>query len=204
MFNKIICIFTILIALSIQSQAIKEKNIQQEIESSIKDIQNISLNKTIDKSIKFEQISKIIDKFFDYKLISRLTLGKRYIKLSKKEKIDFQNAFTNNLKKTYINTLLSYKKGKILIDKTEKIKSTRIILYTKFIQDTSKYEVNYKLYKKKKRDKWKIYDVDIMGVSFVKTYKNQFSQFLKSKNIKDLIIKLNNLKDNEHKNKDKK
>ena len=204
MFNKIISIFTILIALSIQSQAIKEKNIQQEIESSIKDIQNISLNKTIDKSIKFEQISKIIDKFFDYKLISRLTLGKRYIKLSKKEKIDFQNAFTNNLKKTYINTLLSYKKGKILIDKTEKIKSTRIILYTKFIQDTSKYEVNYKLYKKKKRDKWKIYDVDIMGVSFVKTYKNQFSQFLKSKNIKDLIIKLNNLKDNEHKNKDKK
>ena len=176
MFNKIICIFTILIALSIQSQAIKEKNIQKEVESSIKNIQKISINKIIDTNVKFQQISKIIDKFFDYKLISRLTLGKKYIKLSKKEKINFQNALTNNLKKTYIKTLLSYKKGKILIDKTEKIKSTRIILYTKFIQDTSKYEVNYKLYKKKKRDKWKIYDVDIMGVSFVKTYKNQVAK----------------------------
>ena len=199
MFNKIIYIFTIICSLNIQSMAMEEKNIQKDVESTILQIKNISSNKTINKSIKFDKISKLIDKFFDYQLISRLTLGKKYKTLSKKEKIDFQEAFTNNLKKTYIDTILSYKNGDILIDKTEKLKKTRIVLYTKLIQDTSIYNINYKLYKNIQKDNWKIYDLNIMGVSFIKTYQNQFLQFLKSKNIQDLIIKLNNIKSNQDK-----
>jgi len=49
----------------------------------------------------------------------------------------------------------------------------------------------YKLYKSKHN--WKIYDIEIEGVSIIITYRSQFSQVLRKGTIDDLLKKLEGL-----------
>ena len=55
-------------------------------------------------------------------------------------------------------------------------------------------EIVYKFYKPKKpisgKDKWLIYDVEILGVSILKTDKAQFREFLQTKTIFELMKEL--------------
>ena len=50
-------------------------------------------------------------------------------------------------------------------------------------------EMIYKFYKKKNQQ-WNVYDVEIMGVSIVQTYRSQFAGILKNQSIEDLLKKL--------------
>jgi phospholipid transport system substrate-binding protein len=48
--------------------------------------------------------------------------------------------------------------------------------------------MQYKLYKSKQE--WKIYDIEIQGVSLISTYRSQFDEILRNKTIDDLLVKL--------------
>jgi phospholipid transport system substrate-binding protein len=37
---------------------------------------------------------------------------------------------------------------------------------------------------------WLVYDIEILGVSIVQTYRSQFAGFLKTNNLNDLLTKL--------------
>ena len=50
--------------------------------------------------------------------------------------------------------------------------------------------MTYKLYKSKKD--WKIYDLEIQGVSIIRSYRSQFSSILESGTVDDLLLKLEN------------
>ena len=46
----------------------------------------------------------------------------------------------------------------------------------------------YKLYKSKQG--WRIYDLEIQGVSLISTYRSQFDEILRNKTVDDLLAKL--------------
>jgi phospholipid transport system substrate-binding protein len=46
----------------------------------------------------------------------------------------------------------------------------------------------YKLYKSKQG--WRIYDIEIQGVSLISTYRSQFDEILRKKTVDDLFAKL--------------
>jgi phospholipid transport system substrate-binding protein len=46
----------------------------------------------------------------------------------------------------------------------------------------------YKLYEL--NNTWKIYDIEVEGVSIIRSYRAQFDEFLQSGTIEDLILKL--------------
>ena len=46
----------------------------------------------------------------------------------------------------------------------------------------------YKLYQSE--SDWKIYDVEIQGVSIIRSYRSQFSEILKNGTFDDLMLKL--------------
>ena len=47
----------------------------------------------------------------------------------------------------------------------------------------------YKLYDSKKKG-WQIYDVEVEGVSLIRSYKTQFDEILRHGTISDLLVKL--------------
>jgi len=83
---------------------------------------------------------------------------------------------------------LIFGKGFVVIDDPIKVKN-RIHLPTHLMRKNEKRDVLYKFYKSKKRG-WLIYDVDILGVSIIQTYRTQFSGILKENSFDVLLEKL--------------
>ena len=61
----------------------------------------------------------------------------------------------------------------------------RIHVLTHLVSGDESIEVLYKLYKS--RQGWKIYDVEILGVSIIQTYRSQLQSALKKGSIDDLL-----------------
>ena len=128
-----------------------------------------------------------MDSSFDYELMSRLSLGHMWRDISESQQKEFTNLFTKKLKNSYVEKLDLYTDELVQILGTEQTKRNRITLNTQLIGKESKHDINYKFYKKKNEDNWLIYDVDLLGVSIIQTYRKQFSGFLKEKSFSDLL-----------------
>ena len=145
----------------------------------------------LSKVQKGEEIVSIMNPSFDYSLMSRLSLGKTWKTISTEQKNEFISIFTNKMKDSYIEKLDLYTDELVEVLGTEQTKKTRITLKTQLIGKDEKHDINYKFYKKKNEDTWYIYDVDLVGVSIIQTYRKQFSGFLKEKSFNDLLAHLN-------------
>ncbi len=181
----------ILLFLSVVSlYAIKEQNIQKTMDNKVRKVLNVLKDKTLSLTQKNKKNIRIIDDVFDYYTMSRISLGKRWKSLSKNEKIQFSNAFEKKIKHSYLDKLRLYNNEKVIIKKLKKVKPNRITLETQVIGLNETYKVIYLFYKDKHNNHWYIYDVNLVGVSIIQTYRKQFSEFLKTKSVKQLIESL--------------
>jgi len=168
----------------------EEANIKSEMESKIQTITTVLQTKGLSSEAKKEQIAPTIDTIFDYQTMSKISLGKKWKSLSSEEQERFTQKFESKLKNSYFEKLELYTDQKVLVKEQEKVKSTRIQLHTEIIGADETYEVIYKFYKVKASTDWRIYDVEITGVSIIQTYRKQFSEFLKTKSFNELLESL--------------
>lgn len=191
--KRISSLFLALSILAASAFAIEEDKIKDVMKEKIDLVISILQIKEESKDSKTLKIFTIMDKFFDYKIMSQISLGKDWHTLSSGQKEEFIKAFELKLKNSYIDKLDLYTDEKIEIHSLEKLNPKRIRLLTYLIGKDDKYEIEYKFYKNDKND-WLIYDVNIIGVSIMQTYRQQFAGYLKNNSFKDLLISLNNSK----------
>lgn len=148
-------------------------------------------NKDLPIEEKKEKVVGIVRDAFDFPLMAKLTLGRKYWPdLSIEKKKRFTVLFVHRLQSSYIDKLDLYKDEEVTINKPVQVKR-KIHVLTKLISGTKKIDMLYKLYKSKKRG-WLIYDVEIQGVSLITTYRSQFNEVLRTGTIDDLFMKLEN------------
>jgi len=187
MLKKII----ILLLLSVVSTyAIEEQNIQKVMDTKVRQVLNILKDKTLSHHQKDQKNVRVIDDVFDYNTMAQISLSKKWKSLSKNEKIQFSKAFEQKIKHSYLDKLRLYNNEKVIIKNLKKVKSNRITLETQVIGLDDNYKVIYLFYKKKQNSQWYIYDVELVGVSIIQTYRKQFSEFLKTKSVNQLIKSL--------------
>lgn len=144
----------------------------------------------ISDDITSKKIFKIFDPVFDYKLMSILALGpKVWRDLSAKQRAEFTKKFIHRLKDSYKSKLDMYKGQKIDVEGIQKIRKNRIHLLSTIKDKKQKFDIVYKFYKSKNKQ-WYIYDVDVLGVSIIQTYRSQFSDELKKISFNELLKKL--------------
>jgi len=189
-------LFMILLSLLIIQQSLlatEQEDLKKHFLNKIDEVVKIVQSEK-DKSIRNRKIVDILNPTFDFVLMAKLSLGKIWKTLGDSQKEEFVKEYVNRMKNSYSSKLDSYSDQKIEISDIKKSKKNRIELITNLINNGDKLEISYKFYKPKKikenKDKWLIYDVVILGVSILKTDKAQFSEFLQSKSIEDLIIQL--------------
>lgn len=180
-----------LLLLSVVSlYAIEEHNIKQVMDTKVNKVLNILKNKSLSQQQKEKQCVVLIDDVFDYNTMSQISLGRSWATLTKKEKTQFSNAFEKKIKHSYLDKLRLYNNQKVIIGNLKKIKPNRITFETQIIGLDDTYKVIYLFYKNTQNNQWYIYDVDLAGVSIIQTYRKQFSEFLKTKSVKQLIESL--------------
>ncbi len=170
--------------------ALDEGKIEEVMNLKIQEITVMLQDENLSKEAKQSRIYTVIDPVFEYEIMSKISLGKAWKTLSEKQKEDFTAKFEEKLKSSYYDKLELYTDQKVLVKGVEKLKSNRIKLYSDIVGKEDTYEVIYKFYKAKESDDWLIYDVDITGVSIIQTYRKQFSEFLKTKSVDELIESL--------------
>jgi len=151
-------------------------------------IVSILQKKDIENKVKEKQISKIVSPIFDFPLMAYLSLGrKHWPKFTPPQRDKFTQLFTERLKKSYWEKIALYKDEKVLFKQKVQKKKT-IYIPTELIHKDKKVAILYKLRKIDKR--WKIYDVEIQGVSILLSYRSQFDEILRHGTVKDLLSRL--------------
>lgn len=137
---------------------------------------------------KNKEIDDIAAPMFDFPLMAKLTLGKKFWpRLNEEERERFEALFIERFKKTYLDKIAEFGDEKILYERAvESEKKAEISTY--LISKDKKTSILYKLYKSEAD--WKIYDVEIEGVSIIRSYRSQFSDVLEKGTPEDLLSKL--------------
>ncbi|WP_170019696.1 ABC transporter substrate-binding protein [Campylobacter sp. RM16190] len=184
-FLKIICAMF----LSVSLFAISESEIKPSVESATQNAIKVLKDKNLNKDEKADKIFAIFDPFFDYKQMAKISLSKRYDALSDAQKEQFDKAFETRLKNSYVDKLLSYNDQQINLKEFTKPNEKRYWLNGEVVGEGKSYPFVYKFYDAKDRG-WLIYDLDILGVSIVQTYRSQFGSLLEKGSFEDLLKRL--------------
>jgi phospholipid transport system substrate-binding protein len=186
--TELILILAILVLIPFQGFAATPK---ETVESGVNTVIGILGDPDFKAKPKDEKISIIgaeIDNFFDFKELSRRTLGKHWKKMSAEQQTEFVQLFKELLQGVYADRLLAYSDQKVLFDKEIMLKKGRAEVQT-FLQtsDGKKIPLFYRL--TDKSGTWKVYDMIIEGVSMVKNYRTQFRQII-AKDSPDKLLQI--------------
>lgn len=166
----------------------KTSDVEVLLKEKIDKVLVLLKNKEMDKSKRNSAIIDVVEPMFDFQLMAKLSLGKKYWpSLSKDEKSEYSDLFIKRMKESYLEKMDLYTDEDMLYDKAEEVGS-KVHMRTYLASKDDKLEMIYKFYKSE--ESWKVYDVEIEGVSIIQTYRSQFDGVLRDGTVKDLIAKL--------------
>jgi len=144
--------------------------------------------KDLDQQAKKIEINEIVTPMFDFALMAKLTLGRKYWpNLSREKKEKFTQLYIELLKTSYLDKLALYTDEKIIFEPPAQVKK-KVQIPTQLVSKDRRTSILYKLYKP--ADDWKVYDLEIQGVSIIRSYRSQFGEILQSGTIDDLLLKM--------------
>ena len=137
---------------------------------------------------KNNEVVEIVTPMFDFPLMAKLSLGRKYWPdLTQDKKDRFTELFVKRLRKSYLDKLTTYTDEKISYESPVAIKK-KIHIPTHLISKGKKISMLYKLYPS--NNIWKIYDIEIQGVSIIRSYRSQFREILQKGTFDDLLQRM--------------
>ena len=167
-----------------ENKASAEKLLKENLAAVFAVLQKQDLN----QEAKNHEIIDIVNPMFDFSLMAKLTLGRRYWPgLTPGQKEIFTQLFIKRLRASYLDRLTLYTDEKVLYESSVEVKK-KIHIPTYLVAKDKKISIFYKFYNSDSN--WKIYDLEIQGVSIIRSYRSQFYEILRSGTFDDLLTKL--------------
>ncbi|OGH01900.1 MAG: hypothetical protein A2600_09535 [Candidatus Lambdaproteobacteria bacterium RIFOXYD1_FULL_56_27] len=162
--------------------------VQKLVQVKITQVIDLLRDKKMAKPERNKRILDVVVPIFDFKTMAQLSLGKKYwTEMTPAQQAEFSELFVKRLQESYLEKLDLYTDEDVAVDEAVLVKS-RIHVRSFLVSKTDKKEMIYKFYQVD--EQWKVYDVEILGVSIVQTYRSQFDGLLKSGGIEPLLAKL--------------
>ncbi len=180
-----------LLSMLVVGQSVRAENIipaQDLLQKNLAAVVAVLQKKDLAPETKKQEIVDIVTPMFDFALMAKLTLGRKYwpdLKAEQQEK--FTQLFIRRLRATYLDSLTLYTGEKIFFEPPVEVKQ-KIHIPTYLLSKDKKISILYKFYESE--NNWKIYDLEIQGVSIVRSYQSQFHQILQTGTFEDLLAKM--------------
>lgn len=145
-----------------------------------------------------EKIWNLVKDVFDFRAISMRALGRNWRDFSDPQRDQFTEAFTELLKNTYLNRVKGEERSeKVEFLEQDLITDNRAVVRTLLHTEDTQIPIDYSLLLR--GDEWRVYDVNIEGVSMVKNYRTQFAEILNNESPDALIerVKEKNIENQE-------
>lgn len=166
------------------------KKVDQLIRKTVDRVMTVVRNNELNADEKAEKIMGVVTLVFDLPLMAKLTLGKKnWPKFSMKQREIFTSLFMKQLRETYMGNVEMVADEEVVFDDPF-YKSKKVHMMTRVITKENPIDIFYKLYFKKKTKKWRVYDVEIQGISIVKSYGMQYDQVLQNETVETLLQKM--------------
>ncbi|MEW6076797.1 MAG: ABC transporter substrate-binding protein [Thermodesulfobacteriota bacterium] len=138
---------------------------------------------------KRKQIMDVVNPVINFPLMAKLSLGKEnWARLSPEERDRFVDLFVTRLKNSYLDKTSLYSDLTITYEAATE-EGDKVFVPTLLKTKNDVIKVVYRFYSAEGR--WQVYDVEIEGVSFIKSYRSQFDEILAKGSVADLFVELN-------------
>jgi phospholipid transport system substrate-binding protein len=150
----------------------------------------------LDQKLKERIIDQIVSPTFDFQLMGQLALGRtHWPKLDAAQREKFVRLFETRLKALYLEKTSLYKNQKTVLKPAER-KKNLVQIPMILTSEEGETALLYKLSetgdptKIRTGGRWRIYDVEINGVSILLTYRSQFDDILRHGTVQDLLAQM--------------
>ncbi len=189
----ILSLFVTFFGIDLPARAADDSSITEEprklIEKTAERIVAILAREDEPTEVRIHEIEKIAYDIFDFTTMSKLVLARNWRKLSKEKRAEFVREFKQHLSRTYGTRLDRYNQEKVEVYGTQLEPRNDVSVKTRIVGGQfDGAEISYRL--RKRKDRWRIIDVVIEGVSLVSNYRSQFAEVLNGGTIDDLIAKM--------------
>jgi phospholipid transport system substrate-binding protein len=137
-----------------------------------------------------ELVEKYLLPHFDIQYSARLVLGKHWANATPEQRERFANAFYHTLVDNYGSALAEFTSDRLKVFPTKvEPNADRASVRTEVIRDNGdKVPVSYSL--RKTDDGWKAWDVVIEGISYVKSFREDFGAAIDSQGLDAVIERI--------------
>jgi phospholipid transport system substrate-binding protein len=132
-------------------------------------------------------LEETIARRFDYREMSKRTLGSYWSRLTDTERTEFVDVFKGFLSDRYAGKIEGYTGEKVQY-LSERLEGQFAEVRTKLVSSKVEIPMDYRLINKEGR--WYAYDIVADGVSLVKNYRSQFEKILKTGSYEELVSRL--------------
>ena len=145
------------------------------------------------KAGDFGRISALVDETImphvDFNRMTALAVGRGWRKATPDQREALIKEFRVLLLRTYSGAMSQIKDETVRMKKLRaKPDATKVIVRSEIVGRGDPIQLNYRLQNKK--NKWRIYDLNVLGVWLVETYRGQFKQITNRDGIDGLISTL--------------
>lgn len=164
-----------------QARAFIEKHVNEALEQL--------KNKKLDQNARRKRVVEISERMFDLPLMAKLSLGRAHWgKLDEAQRKRFTELFVAQLKASYAEKVDLLTDEKVEFEEPVEKSPGKYEMPTAVVAKDKRYKMLYKLYL---RDGSPVaYDVEIDGISVVRSYGAQYDQFLADKGVEELLARM--------------
>ena len=193
--KKIACLLLAFLLFSHVVVADVEHEAGKLLKRSVDKIFTVLSDKELTIDQKKNKVIEITNPVFSFSLMAKLSLGKvHWSQFNAKQKAEFTDLYTKLFQNFYIEKLDFFSNETIVFQPATTMGKKKIQIQSALISKGTQYSMLYKMFKT--RDSWKIYDLEIEGVSLLRSYRSQYHHFLKKGGIEGLLAKMREIKEN--------
>lgn len=133
-------------------------------------------------------IKKIIKENFNFDKMAKQALGRFWQTLDEVHRAEFKAIFQDLFQDSYTRMVLDFLGKEDIRYTKEHVKQGKALVKTTIVRLNDEIPVDYSLAPVKKE--WRIWDVNIDGVSIVKNYKRAFTRIIKRESFEALLQKM--------------
>ncbi|MGD9974525.1 MAG: ABC transporter substrate-binding protein [Desulfatirhabdiaceae bacterium] len=164
-------------------------SLKKPIEEITKILQHSRTLTADEKQAQRDKIFEITRKTFDFVEMSKRSLARNWKNFTPQQRKDFSEVFSDHLNNTYMDKIQNeYQDETVEFLSEEKLSEDKALVKSIIKRRTITVPVDYSVLLSD--NVWRVYDVNIEGVSLIKNYRTQFDEILVKETPEQLIERL--------------
>jgi phospholipid transport system substrate-binding protein len=151
--------------------------LRKGVETGLRILQDQKFKDADQKDAQQQKLRIIMEQLFDFREFSRQVLAANWKNFTPSQREEFIKVFAEFLGKFYMGKLQEkYKDETLIYVGQEMLSLTRALVNVQVVWKGQKIPVDLRMVKRK--GAWKVYDIQLIGISAVRNYRAQFKALL--------------------------